>query len=452
MNEEIVIPSRKERKARKGPAGAALLRVRVENLLAAIVLAFAVAGCGDSSRRYEPPPEEPAPAPHVPTPEEELGIRPPGVLDAAVAAWARNNELGDCYEQSQERLELARGKLLEDYRVRKGMDAAPTSFTKEWLGKYREYKRDDDALRLHILECYSRGVVKPLPDILRGRFTSASERRRQTANLVATAPNTLDGFERDCDSIESALGQAGSLSWETRKSLDDWSDLAATLGTLSSRAKKLASDVEGLASRISRLAAAKPEDDGLSDLERRASRIRRKADSLSLRVSDALGIAEGQTALATFAEECRRMDGWIRVLDARNEAKAARIAEEKEWRRRVILARKSGNHADISSAAAALPRFQAAMANDKSEGDVARGDVKAFKKYADANAFRQFKGTLPEGARAGADTLLEGVFRSIPNGRNPKGFLEVLESKAFKLHDDYEEKTALAELESTVNR
>ena len=428
------------------------MRKGFENLLVAAMLSLAITGCGDSSRHYEPPSEEPAPAPHVPTPEEELGIQPPGVLDAAVAAWAKNNELGDYYEQSQRRIELARGKLLEDYRVRKGMDAAPTSFTKEWLAKYREAKSNDDTLRLHILECYSRGAVKPLPDNLRGRFTDASERRRQNANLVATAPASLDGFECDCDSIESALDGIGPLSWETRKSLQDWSSLAATLGDLSNRAKRLASDAEGLSSRISRLASEKPDDDGLSDLERRASRLRRRSDSLSLRVSDALGIAEGQTALSSFAEECRRMDGWIRSLDSRNDAKAARIAQEKDWKRRVMLARKSGNRAEISAAASALGGYRSAMARDKADGDVARKDVRAFKKYADAKSFRRFKTTLPEGARAGADTLLDGVLRSVPSGRNPEGFFEVLESKAFKLHDDFEEKTALSELEAAINR
>ena len=93
------------------------------------------------------------------------------------------------------------------------------------------------------------------------------------------------------------------------------------------------------------------------------------------------------------------------------------------------------------------------MARDKADGDVARKDVNAFKRYADDGQFNKFKRTeLPEGARAGADALRDGVFRSIPAGRNVTGFWEVLESKAFKLHDDYEEKTALAELEAAVNR
>ena len=430
------------------------LRPCLRNVAVVAALAVAFVGCGNSPQRYEPPEEEEesAPAPHVPTPEEELGIQSPGVLDAAVAAWAKDNDLGDYYDQSQRRLEEARGKLLDDYRVRKGMDAAPTSFTREWLAKYREYKAEDDVLRLHILECYSRGEVRPLPEKLRGRFTDASGRRRQNAELVATAPALLDGFDDDSESIQKDLDGIGTLSWETSKELDEWTSVASTLGTLSNRAKKLASEVGGIASRLSRLASEKPENDELADLARRAARIRRKADSLSLRVSDALGIAEGQNALSSFSEECRRMNVWIRTLDARNDAKAARIAEEKDWRRRVMQARKSGNNTEISSARSTLSGYRAAMAKDKSEGDVARKDVKAFKKYAADRAFNHFKQSLPEGARAGADTLREGVFRSIPNGRNPEGFFEVLESKAFKLHDDFEEKTALGELEAAINR
>lgn len=419
----------------------------------AMASATLLAACSDSARREPPPPpRSPAPAPRPPTPEEELGIQPPGVLDAAVADWARNNELGDYYEQSQRRLEIARGKLIEDLRVRKGMDAAPTSFTREWLAKYNEAKANDDALRVHILECYSRGSVRSLPDNLRGRFTDASERRRQEAALVSGAPASLDEFDHECGEIATALDSIGTLSWETRKSLADWSSIASSLHALSGRAKRLSADASSLASRLSRLAAAKPEDDGVSELEGRSSRIRRDAESLNLRVSDALVIAEGQSALASFAEECQRMEDWLQTLDARNEAKASRIAEEKNWRRRVLLARKSGNHAEISSATAALPRFRVAMAQDYADGDVARRDVKTFKKYADPASFASFKKTLPVGARTGADVLRDGVLRAIPSGKNPAGFFEAVESKAFKLHDDYEEKAALAELEAALNR
>ena len=119
----------------------------MEKFIQVIALCASVAlcvSCSESPGRGDPDMDRPRPAPHIPTPEEELGIVPPGVLDSAVAAWAKGNELGDYYEQSQRRLELARSKLLDDYRVRKGMDAPPTSFTKEWLAKYREAKSNDD--------------------------------------------------------------------------------------------------------------------------------------------------------------------------------------------------------------------------------------------------------------------------------------------------------------------
>lgn len=408
--------------------------------------------CSDSSGHREPP-KKTASAPYILTPEEELGIEPPGVLDAAVAAWAKNNELGSFYEQSQRRLETARGKLLEDWRVRKGMDAPPTSFTREWLAAYRDAKDHDDALRLHILECYSRGVVRPLPASLRGVFADPIEIRRQEAELAASAPSSLDSMERTHREISAALDAVGSVSWETQKDLPAWQALAAQLGGLSARARDLASGAEGISSRLSDLASAKPEDDNLSDLERRAARICRDAASLSLRISDAQGIAGGQTALASFAEECRRMEGWMQSLDARTDAKSARIAQEQEWRRRVIQARKAGNHAEIAAAAAALDGFRAAMARDKADGDAARQDVKAFKRYADDASFRKFtRLELPEGARPGADVLRGSVLRSVPAGRKPSAFFDLLETRAFKLHDDFEEKKALSELEAAINR
>lgn len=411
------------------------------------------ASCSESSGRHEPDMDRPQPAPHIPTPEEELGIVPPGVLDSAVAAWAKGNELGDYYEQSQRRLELARSKLLDDYRVRKGMDAPPTSFTKEWIAKYREAKSDDDGLRLHILECYSRGVVRPLPDNLRGRFADSSERRRRDSELASAAPSSLDAMERTQREIASAMNAIGTLSWEMQKALSEWQALATKLAGLAERAKTLSAEANGLSERLSRLASAKPEDDGLAALERRSSRLRRDVETLALRVGDAQGIAEGQTALASFAAECRRMSGWMRSLDARCAAKAARIAQEQEWRRRVLIARKNGNRAEIAAAVSALSGFRSVMAQDKADGDAARKDVMAFKRYADDAQFRKFKRMeLPEGARAGADALREGVFRAIPAGRTATGFLEVLESKAFKLHDDYEEKTAIAEIEGVINR
>lgn len=428
------------------------MRLCSTHILFAVLSSAVLAGCSDSSPRYEPPPKKEEPAPRTPTPEEELGIAPPGVLDAAVAAWAKDNELGDYYAQSQQRLEDARSKLLDDYRVRKGMAAAPTSFTKEWLAKYRERKQDDDALRLHILECYSRGAVHPLPAAIRGKFIDASERRRQDAELTAAAPDTLDQHEATLRQISAALDSIGTLTWETRKGPAEWTEATAALRLLSGKAQNLSADASGLSSRLSRLASAKPDDYALSDLERRASRLRRDSESLALRVSDALGIAEGQAALADFAEECRRMEAWIRTLDGRTEAKAARIAEEKEWRRRVVHARKNGNHAEISAAAAALARYRAAMSQDKADGDIACRDVRAFKQYADDKSFRRFKLTLPEGARDGADTLRESLLRAIPSGRNPAGFFDTVESNAFKLHDDYEEKTALSELETAINR
>lgn len=409
--------------------------------------------CSESSGRHEPDMDQSWSAPHIPTPEEELGIVPPGVLDSAVAAWARGNELGDYYELSQRRLELARSKLLDDYRVRKGMDAPPTSFTKEWLAKYREAKSNDDRLRLHILECYSWGVVRPLPDNLRGRYSDSSERRRQDAELASTAPSSLDAMERTQREIASAMNAIGPLSWEMQKALSEWQTLASRLAGLSERAKTLSAEANGLSERLSRLASAKPEDDGLAVLEGRASLLRRDVEALALRVGDAQGIAEGQTALASFAAECRRMSGWMHALDARCTAKAARIAREKEWHRRVLIARKNGNRAEITSAASALADFRAAMAQDKAEGDVARKDVMAFKRYTDDAQFREFKRLeLPEGARAGADALRDGILRAIPAGRTATGFLEVLEAKACTLHDDYEERTALAELEDAINR
>lgn len=428
----------------------------MEKFIQVIALCMSVTlcvSCSDSSERHEPDMDRLQPAPHIPTPEEELGIVPPGVLDSAVAAWAKGNELGDYYEQSQRRLELARSKLLDDYRVRKGMDAPPTSFTKEWLAKYREAKSDDDGLRLHILECYSRGVVRPLPDNLRGRFSDSSERRRRDSELAGTAPSLLDAMERKQREIASAMNAIGPLSWEMQKALSEWQDLAEKLAGLAERAKALSAEANGLSERLSRLASAKPEDDGLAALERRASRLRRDVETLALRVGDAQGIADGQAALASFAAECRRMSDWIRSLDARCTAKTARIAQEQEWRRRVLIARKNGNRAEISAAVSALSGFRAAMAQDKADGDVARKDVLAFKRYADDAQFRKFKRlVLPEGARAGADALREGVFRAIPAGRTAAGFFEVLESKAFKLHDDYEERTLLTELEAALNR
>lgn len=430
--------------------------MKMEKFIQVIVLCASVAlcvSCSESSGRGDPDMDRPRPGPHIPTPEEELGIVPPGVLDSAVAAWAKGNELGDYYEQSQRRLELARSKLLDDYRVRKGMDAPPTSFTKEWLAKYREAKSNDDGLRLHILECYSRGVVRPLPDNLRGRFADSSERRRQDAELASTAPSSLDAMERAEREIASDMNAIGPLSWEMQKALPEWQTLASRLTGLAERTKTLSAEANGLSERLSRLASAKPEDDGLAALERRASHLRRDVEALSLRVGVAQGIAEGQTALASFAAECRQMSVWMRSLDARCSAKAARIAQEKEWRRRVLIARKNGNRTEIASAVSALAGFRSAMAQDKVDGDVARKDVMAFKRYADDAQFSKFKRLeLPEGARAGADELREGILRAIPAGRTATGFLVVLESKACTLHDDYEERTALAELEAAVNR
>lgn len=411
------------------------------------------ASCSESSGRHEPDMDRPQPAPHIPTPEEELGIVPPGVLDSAVAAWAKGNELGDYYEQSQRRLELARSKLLDDYRVRKGMDAPPTSFTKEWIAKYREAKSDDDGLRLHILECYSRGVVRPLPDNLRGRFADSSERRRRDSELASAAPSSLDAMERTQREIASAMNVIGPLSWEMQKALPEWQALATKLAGLAERSKTLSAEANGLSERLSRLASAKPEDNGLAALERRASRLRRDVETLALRVGDAQGIAEGQTALASFAAECRRMSEWMRSLDARCAAKAARIAQEQEWRRRVLIARKNGNRAEIAAAGSALTGFRAAMARDKSDGDIARKDIKSFKRYADDSSFHKFQRLeLPEGARIGAEVLRDGVLRSIPAGRKHASYIEIIESEAFKLYDDAEEKKILSGLEAIINR
>lgn len=428
----------------------------MEKIIQVIVLCASVAlcvSCSESAGRHEPDMDRPHPAPRIPTPEEELGIVPPGVLDSAVAAWAKGNELGDYYEQSQRRLELARSKLLDDYRVRKGMEAPPTSFTKEWLAKYREAKSNDDGLRLHILECYSRGIVRPLPDNLRGRFADSSELRRLDAELTNTAPSSLDAMERAQREIVSLLNAIGLLSWEMQKTLSEWQILATSLAGLAERTKTLSAEANGLSERLSQLASTKPEDDGLAALEGRATRLRRDVEALSLRVGNALGIAEGQAALASFAAECRRMSGWMRSLDTRCSAKAARIAQEQEWRRRVLIARKNGNRAEIAAAASALADFRAAMAQDKADGDAARQDVRSFKRYADDAQFRKFKRLeLPEGARTRADALRNGILGGIPSGRTASGYLEVLEAKAFKLHDDYDEKVVLAELEAAIQR
>lgn len=428
------------------------MKRRSMSVLLGLTLGLCVA-CSDATGIREASPKEPVAAVRAPTPEEELGIEQPGVLDAAVAAWAKNNELGEYYEESQRRLEQTRGKLLDDYRVRKGMNAEPTTYTKEWLAQYLVVKKQDDELRLHILECYSRGTMRPLPDQLRRIFSDTGERRRADSGLVSSAPSQLAGLDAARRELDARMGKIGFLSWNMQKDLAEWQSLAETLAELSDRIQRLTSEAVGLSSRLSRLASDKPEDDGVAKLERQASTVCRDVQSLALRISDALGIAEGQTALSGFAEECLRMEGWMRSLDGRIAAKATRIAAEKECRRRVMLARKSDNRAEIAAVSSELVGFHAAMAQDKSDGDVAQKDVKAFKRYADENAFLRFKqNELPAAASDGADTLRERVLQSIPGGRNPAGYFENLESKAFKLRDDYEEKTVLAELEAAISR
>ena len=390
-----------------------------------------LAGCGDFPSRSR-----------VQTPEEAMGLNLPTPLAASVENWIEHTDLGEAWAQAKENVSDLRARLVADWNARQESQVGETEASRKLRKDYDRWLAIHDELKAFILDCHASNRLQGVPEGLAKYFKDWSALRRA---LLHDAPAELAAIDEALTALRTEFTalNASTESVEPR---------FKAMGALASRANSCAASAEVLQSNAGMIAGHFVKDEDVAALASRAADTAAEAKDFSAKVSAALAVVEGQKALSSFAEECRRMNEWIRSLDSRNAAKDARIAQEKEWRRRVILARKSGNRAEISSAANALSGFRAAMAQDKADGRLAQKDVKAFKQYIDAKTFRSFRQTLPDGARAGADTLIEGVRRSLPNDCKPESFFVALETKASKLHDDYEEKTAISELEAAIYR
>lgn len=427
--------------------------------IAGLVCLAAIAGCGDSESGYRQPPprSQPAPEPKRPsTPEEALGIEPPGKLAADVEAWAASNDLGDYFRQSRERLSRLHAQLIEDYNVRMESELEATDFTRETLRKYREAFDADSALRKFMVECYSRKEVRPLPQSISRWFTTASEARAELRELLKNAPAEIERLDAELAALESEMESAGTSTWSQERELRIWRVLQIRVGDVSARANKASAGASALAASLAKAVRASSGGEDADALNDRAERLKSALSSFAARAAKQLEIVNGQTLIAEFAANCKDMAEGAIAVPAALAKKKARQAEIKELAGRITSSRTRG-YSDLD----ALAQETAAMkARSRSEGEEEAELGRRVRKLAGnyervfgPSAVYRLKRALPEpSAQARIESEMQSFKRAmnIPQGADPAGAFAGIESKAYQLADRMEEESVLKRLDDTL--
>lgn len=427
-------------------------------------------GCGNSEPRRAPMPPQapqsvrqptasvvpPPPPKRPPTPEEELGIEMPGKIAASVADWIGSNAFGDYFKQSRERLAGLHAKLIEDYHVRKESELAATDFTNELLRKYHEAYTADSILRKHIVECYSRKEVRPLPQSIERWFTTAGEGREKIRRLIRRAPAEIERLAQELASLKSEMGKLETADWTQEKELNVWRDLQARLNNLSSRANKASADAAGLAADMAetaRVSDGAKEVDALND---KAEQVKSDCSAFANHLARQLEIVKGQMLLTQFSDDCKLMSEGMTEIPSAFAGKKARLREINELHQRLRSSYVRG-YSDLGElerqVAAIKERSRNAAASEVELGKRVQKAAGNYERVFGKSAINLLKWKLPDpAARARIDANLAAFRRvaNIPPGSDPRGPIAAIESKAFQLADRMEEDAMLKRLDEML--
>lgn len=445
---------------------------------ALIVFLFWLAGCGcdSSAPRYRPEPlqrtqdamqnrEEPSarqtevslPAPRrPPTPEEELGIESPGKLAASVEAWIGSNEFHDYFKQSRVRLAQLHAQLIEDYNVRKESELAANEFTNELLRKYHEAFIADEILRKHMVECYSRREVRPLPQSISPWFTTAGEDREWIRSFITKAPMEIDRLTVELAALTNEFKGVGGVTWTQEKELGEWRDIQMRLTGLATRANKTNADTAALSSNMEKILLATENVKGVDGLNDKAEHLKSVTSAFVNSLAQQLEIVKGQMLLTKFADDCKLMSEGMTEIPEAFAGKTARLRKINELQQRLRSSYVRG-YSDLNEleqqVAAIKERSRKAAASETELGNRVQKAAGNYERVFGASAINLLKWKLPEpAARARIDANLSAFRRAanIPAGSDPRGPMAALESKAFQLADRMEEDAMLRRLDETL--
>ncbi|MBP5509697.1 MAG: hypothetical protein J6Z49_02135 [Kiritimatiellae bacterium] len=449
----------------------------MRNLLSFVALATFVylTGCGNSEPRRAPmPPQTPqamrqqaipsvqrpvAPSPppkRPPTPEEELGIEMPGKLAASVADWIGANAFGDYFKQSRDRLARLHAQLIEDYHVRKESELAANDFTNELLRKYQEAYTADSILRKHIVECYSRKEVRPLPQSIARWFKTASDVREEIRRLIQGATNEIERLTGELASLKSEMETMETATWSQEKDANVWRDLQLRLNNLSSRADKTSADAAGLSADMARAARMREGSAEVDALNSKAEQVKSDCSTVANLLARQLEIVKGQVLLTQFSDTCKVMSEGMTDIPAAFARKKARLREIKELHQRLRSSYVRG-YSDLNElaqqVAAIKERSRNAAGAETELGKRVQKTAGNYERVFGISAINLLKWKLPDpAARARIDANLAAFKRSanIPVGSDPRGPIAAIESKAYQLADRMEEEAMLKRLEETL--
>ena len=430
--------------------------MRMSLVLLAVISATILSGCGDSSPRPAPAPiSQPQPK-RPPTPEEQLGIEKPGKLAASVEAWANANELGDYFRQSRERLSRLHAQLIEDFKVRKESELAPTATTREMVRKYNEAFECDTALRTFMVECYSRKEVLPLPQSIARVFTTAVEDRGAVRASVQQAPQLIARLKGELADVRTELADAGEVNWTQEYAVNVWRDLQIRLADLSGRATKVSSSASSLATSMAKAVRAMSVDQDVEALFDDADMLKRESALLVSRLAKQMAVVNGQVAVTKFADDCKAMLDGITSVPALLAKKKSRMAEIKSLTSQIAMSRNTGYanlNALVAQAASLKARSQQEGVGESTVGKRVQKLAGNYERTFGTSAIYRLKREVPEPtaqARIAAELAALKSGLNLQPGADPSGAFVNLESKSYQLADRMEEEALLKRLDETL--
>lgn len=399
------------------------------------LLSIAGVGCDGQARpvRDARAADVPGNAPHVPAPEEALQVPIAKPLAAGTENWIAGSDLGDAWEQAKSTLASLRFRLVEDYERRMESGVGQTDASRDLRKEYLRWVRIHDELKEFILACQTRGAKRELPPKLAENFKDWRTLRRDS---LSTGDDEIERWRKEAESLQREIRQlrargagAGAADWER----------------LAERVRTGRTAVEELRARTDAVSWQYGADGQVAGLAGRVAELAADWGELSREVEGTVVRQNDRERLEEFVDACGRMQTWMRTLSARVEAKNERIAEERTLAR--SLRRSSGG-----TGAAELARFRSDFKQDRSDGLLARRDVRDFQRYFGEKEFAHFLHTFPEGSRPAIAVRFDEVMHAIPAGIKPGAYLKKLETKADQLATKNEESAALAALEAALRQ
>lgn len=250
------------------------------------------------------------------TPEAVMGLQKPEDLSAAAYSWIKDTDCGEYYRQSRENLAVIYKKLMDDYKIRSESGVRPTDYTTELMRSWRAAFKADYDLRGHIVECYSRRAILPLPHGLARYFAAQKEARESRRRLLDHAQSEQGRLSSELSSMRRELDSMGDVSWAQRKSQREWSEAQATVSRIRDDAGKAAGALASLASDLYQIAKDGDAKPATKALYRNILKLHKDMSALEHDASKRAAVIDGQLTLLPCAADCAALESKLAALKA----------------------------------------------------------------------------------------------------------------------------------------